>query len=459
MRSLRSFEIIHLFAVLHAAVAVLCRVGGVDDELALTLLSILMIVLLCLRRGLNVEFTAACIIVVNVFGYLLGTGAAALLGRAMASQPLAHACSSFLTTEALGWGVVGLVKLFRPGESAGAPLRVRTPRVGLLLLAVGAIFSLRLAYVELLRGPFCSLERIYAMRDALWSSSPALIILLCADVIYVRSMRRDDRSVALKTLRLLLFLLSSSLVGALAVGLQRHVGGSPVATQEFAPLLLVALVSEATLYSAVFIVDYALTARAGLRAERGRTHQAQFLYMKLKQQVNPHFLINSLNILDCLVCEERTAQASDFIHKLAGIYRYMLQNEQEPLVPMERELAFVGEVRRAAAGALRRRLPRGVARRPRGAQAQRRPLLDAAARGERHQAQRGRRGRAAHDPHRGLGRPREREQQPAPAPLGGPLDPRGARIHPPPVPRSGRSLHRDPPHGGELLCNLTAFVI
>ena len=43
MRSLRSFEIIHLFAVLHAAVAVLCRVGGVDDELALTLLSILMI--------------------------------------------------------------------------------------------------------------------------------------------------------------------------------------------------------------------------------------------------------------------------------------------------------------------------------------------------------------------------------------------------------------------------------
>lgn len=341
MRSLRSFEIIHLFAVLHAAVAVLCRVGGVDDELALTLLSILMIVLLCLRRGLNVEFTAACIIVVNVFGYLLGTGAAALLGRAMASQPLAHACSSFLTTEALGWGVVGLVKLFRPGESAGAPLRVRTPRVGLLLLAVGAIFSLRLAYVELLRGPFCSLERIYAMRDALWSSSPALIILLCADVIYVRSMRRDDRSVALKTLRLLLFLLSSSLVGALAVGLQRHAGGSPVATQEFAPLLLVALVSEATLYSAVFIVDYALTARAGLRAERGRTHQAQFLYMKLKQQVNPHFLINSLNILDCLVCEERTAQASDFIHKLAGIYRYMLQNEQEPLVPMERELAFV----------------------------------------------------------------------------------------------------------------------
>lgn len=341
MRSLRSFEIIHLFAVLHAAVAFLCRVGGVDDELTLTLLSILMIVLLCLRRGVNVEFTAACIIVVNVVGYLLGTGSAVLIGRALASQPLVHACSSFLTTEALGWGVVGLVKLFRPTESSGAPLRVRTPRVGLLLLAVGAIFSLRLAYMELLRGPLCSLERIYAMRDALWSSSPALIILLCANVIYVRSMRRDERRTAIKTLRLLLFLLASALVGSLAVGLQRLFSGAPPAMQDLPPLLLVALVSEATLYSAVFIVDYALTARAGLQAERGRTHQAQFLYMKLKQQVNPHFLINSLNILDCLVCEERTAQASDFIHKLAGIYRYMLQNEQEPLVQMEQELAFV----------------------------------------------------------------------------------------------------------------------
>lgn len=341
MRSLRSFEIIHLFAVLHAAVAFLCRVGGVDDELALTLLSILMIVLLCLRRGVNVEFTAACIIVVNVVGYLLGTGSAVLIGRALASQPLVHACSTFLTTEALGWGVVGLVKLFRPTESSGAPLRVRTPRVGLLLLAVGAIFSLRLAYMELLRGPLCSLERIYAMRDALWSSSPALIILLCANVIYVRSMRRDERRAAIKTLRLLLFLLASALVGSLAVGLQRLFGGTPPAVPDLPPLLLVALVSEATLYSAVFIVDYALTARAGLQAERGRTHQAQFLYMKLKQQVNPHFLINSLNILDCLVCEERTAQASDFIHKLAGIYRYMLQNEQEPLVQMEQELAFV----------------------------------------------------------------------------------------------------------------------
>jgi LytS/YehU family sensor histidine kinase len=64
--------------------------------------------------------------------------------------------------------------------------------------------------------------------------------------------------------------------------------------------------------------------------------------MKLKQQVNPHFLFNSLNILDCLVCEQRTEQASVYIHKLAGIYRYMLQNEEETLVRLHEEMAFVG---------------------------------------------------------------------------------------------------------------------
>ena len=70
---------------------------------------------------------------------------------------------------------------------------------------------------------------------------------------------------------------------------------------------------------------------------------AQYRYLKLKRQVNPHFLFNSLNILDCLVCEEKTEQASTYIHKLAGIYRYMIKNEDEALVPLEDELNFVNK--------------------------------------------------------------------------------------------------------------------
>ena len=68
---------------------------------------------------------------------------------------------------------------------------------------------------------------------------------------------------------------------------------------------------------------------------------AQYRYLKLKRQVNPHFLFNSLNILDCLICEEKSEQASIYTHQLAGIYRYMIKSEEEELVTLRDELVFV----------------------------------------------------------------------------------------------------------------------
>ena len=61
------------FAVLHAVVALLCRLVGLTDELILTLLTMLLIIILCLRRDMKVEFMAISIILVNVLGFLFGT--------------------------------------------------------------------------------------------------------------------------------------------------------------------------------------------------------------------------------------------------------------------------------------------------------------------------------------------------------------------------------------------------
>ena len=183
------------------------------------------------------------------------------------------------------------------------------------------------------------------MADLLASNSAALIILLCVNIIYVRYTRRRETRHGLiaEIAAFLLFVLFTSACVALITGLHLPFAFDRSFTaREFLQLWIVTLLVEVTLYSVVFMVDYALVARAVLRAERGKAHQAQFRYMKLKQQVNPHFLFNSLNILDCLVCEQRTEQASAYIHKLAGIYRYMLQNEEETLVRLREEMAFVG---------------------------------------------------------------------------------------------------------------------
>lgn len=342
MQSLKVSGIIHLFAVLHAAVALLCRVAGVNDELILTLLTIVLIVLICLKRGLNVEFTAASVIVVNVIGYLLGTGGAELMGLLFRSPLAVHALSTFLTTEILGWGIVWFTRLFRRGDDA-VRRSAWNPRIGLMLSAVAVIFVLRLAYVELFTAPIFSAENLYAMADMLVSNSVALIVLLCVNVIFVRHMRRhSERRNSLKMASLILFLLITTLCVTLIAGLHLPFGfDRSFSLREFVPLAVVTLLFEVTLYSIIFMVDYALVARSVLRTERGRTHQAQFRYMKLKQQVNPHFLFNSLNILDCMVCEGRNEQASAYIHKLAGIYRYMLQSEEEELVLLREELDFV----------------------------------------------------------------------------------------------------------------------
>lgn len=344
MRSLKVSGIIHLFAVLHAVVALSCHLAGINDELVLTLLTIVLIVLICLKRGLNVEFTAASVIVVNVIGYLLGTGGAQLIELLLHASPVVHAVSTFITTEILGWSIVWFTKLFRRGDDTTSRSSARTPRIGLLLLAVGGIFVLRLAYVELFASPSFSTDCLYHMADLLVSNSAALIILLCVNIIYVRHTRRRTRhGLIAEIAAFLLFVLLTSACVALITGLHLPFAFDRSFTaREFLQLWIITLLVEVILYSVVFMVDYALVARAVLRAERGKAHQAQFRYMKLKQQVNPHFLFNSLNILDCLVCEQRTEQASAYIHKLAGIYRYMLQNEEETLVRLREEMAFVG---------------------------------------------------------------------------------------------------------------------
>jgi hypothetical protein len=62
--------------------------------------------------------------------------------------------------------------------------------------------------------------------------------------------------------------------------------------------------------------------------------------MGLKSQINPHFLFNSLNSLSSLISEDEEA-AEKFLNELSKIYRYMLRNDDDKLVPLSTELNFI----------------------------------------------------------------------------------------------------------------------
>lgn len=78
---------------------------------------------------------------------------------------------------------------------------------------------------------------------------------------------------------------------------------------------------------------------AAINAEQMKRERLQWQYQSLKDQLNPHFLFNSLNVLSNLVYENAD-QANAFIEKLSGIYRYVLDVQNEELVSLDRELAF-----------------------------------------------------------------------------------------------------------------------
>lgn len=59
----------------------------------------------------------------------------------------------------------------------------------------------------------------------------------------------------------------------------------------------------------------------------------------LKNQIDPHFLFNSLNVLSSLI-EENPENAQRFTTSLSKVYRYVLEQKDKDLVSIEEELAF-----------------------------------------------------------------------------------------------------------------------
>lgn len=98
--------------------------------------------------------------------------------------------------------------------------------------------------------------------------------------------------------------------------------------------------------SLIFMVNFALMMQREASAQRTRRHQAEFRYMTLKHQVNPHFLFNCLNVLDSIVHDGTREEASEYIQKMATMYRYLMNQEGKRLVPLTEEIEFARTYRK-----------------------------------------------------------------------------------------------------------------
>lgn len=77
-----------------------------------------------------------------------------------------------------------------------------------------------------------------------------------------------------------------------------------------------------------------------VEVEKYKTESIQAQLKNLKEQVNPHFLFNNLSVLTSLVYKDQD-KAAEFINQLSKVYRYVLDQHEDELVPLKRELNFI----------------------------------------------------------------------------------------------------------------------
>ena len=103
-------------------------------------------------------------------------------------------------------------------------------------------------------------------------------------------------------------------------------------------IILVAVTFITHVYETAFLVKESESEM--IRYEQMERAKAEAELEALKNQIDPHFIFNSLNTLSHLI-EEKPIRAKQFNDNLADVYRYILQNKARDLVLLRDELDFV----------------------------------------------------------------------------------------------------------------------
>jgi sensor histidine kinase YesM len=97
-------------------------------------------------------------------------------------------------------------------------------------------------------------------------------------------------------------------------------------------------VSVAGIYESVYLLHRFREVQ--LEREQLLRERVQTELEALRNQVNPHFLFNSLNTLADLISED-PLRAEQYVQELSKVYRYVLEIQTRELIPMQEELDFL----------------------------------------------------------------------------------------------------------------------
>ena len=104
-------------------------------------------------------------------------------------------------------------------------------------------------------------------------------------------------------------------------------------------MLNITLLISAFLHAKGFMDELKKTSKKEVVEQKLIAKSANAQFESLKNQLDPHFLFNSLNVLSSLI-DENPVQAQKFTASMSKIYRYVLEQKDKELVTVEDEISF-----------------------------------------------------------------------------------------------------------------------
>lgn len=341
IRSIENWMIVLLFALMHFVVAIASRALDYHDDIPLTILTITMVIVVSMRNNTRVEMMTIMALATTLLGYVFGSWLGEPMMIIVNESLLAPAITTFTITTILGMAthyITKHIKIFRSGDR----LNIKPGHIALVGIS---ILVLRMVYFVMDRAEIFTQGMLFSSIQSVIDNSWALLLLVAGNIVLTMRIpelkHESDKNRYTTSLLLAISILTIPILSASVIHFDiPYFRTTAAGLVEFLRTLSAALLIDLIIMTICYLAQIHLSSRRELREERELKHRTEYQYERLKQQINPHFLFNSLGILDYLVQEHETERASAFIRKLAGMYRYMLSNDRKPLVKLSEEIDF-----------------------------------------------------------------------------------------------------------------------